>query len=248
MTSGKTMCFAITLLAALVTAAHAEIVYNSVNVSIPVGAYYNIDLNGDSVTDFSLSSKLLQGYCQAGDEYVWNLTVTPSNGNAVVVEAGHTGSNYASALLIGVVVNSGESFYPSASVMAELYWGKCGTGTLAEWLNLPARYLGFQFQDAANKTHYGWAELSTVAYVDQQGHLQASTILSGFAYETISGQAITTGQTTDAPDDPNTSLNSADPTDSGRTVVAGVALFGSSQLRIAEVAREQARLSFQRLP
>jgi hypothetical protein len=248
MTSGKTICFAIILLAALVTTAHAEIVYNSVNVSIPVGGYYNIDLDGDGVTDFSLSSKLLQGYCQAGDEYVWNLTVTPSNGNAVVITGGHSGSDYASALLIGVLVNSSQSLYPSASVMAELYWGKCGTGTLGEWLNLPARYLGFQFQDAANNTHYGWAELSTVAYVDQQGHLQASTILSGFAYETISGQAITTGQATDAPDDPSTSLNLADPTDAGRTVVAGVALRPLRNPRIAEVAREQARLSFQRLP
>lgn len=195
----------LTLIAAALVAAvlsepaGAEVVYTPVNVSIPVGGYYNIDLNGDGITDFTLGSKLLQGYCQSGDEYEWSLTVTPANGNAIVIAADRIGPDYAIALPSGAPVSSSQSFYPDASVMAELYWGPCGTGTLGEWLNLPARYLGLQFQDAANQSRYGWAEVSTVAYVDQNGHLHASTILLGFAYETIPGQGVLTGQTSGAP-------------------------------------------------
>ena len=110
-----------------------------------------------------------------------------------------TAASYASALLNGVPVNSAQSFYPSASTMAEIYWGPCSTGTFGEWLNLPARYLGLQFQDAANQSHYGWAEVSTTAYIDQDGHLHAATMLFGFAYETVPNQEILTGQQAGAP-------------------------------------------------
>jgi hypothetical protein len=197
-------CLTSCLLAVVVAAvtavpAAAEVVYTQVNISVPVGGYYNIDVNGDGVTDFTLGSKLLQGYCQAGDEYEWSLTAIPANGNAVVIAADHTGANYASSLTKGVPVDTSQSFSTSASLMAELYWGNCGAGTFGEWLNLPARYLGLQFQDEAKQTHYGWAEMSTAAYVDQNGHLQTSTILLGFAYETVPGQGILTGQIADGP-------------------------------------------------
>jgi hypothetical protein len=183
----------------LVMPAVAEIVYTPLYVSIPVGGYYNIDLNGDGITDFTLDSKLLQGWCQSGDQYEWSVSITPGNRNAIVTATDRAGSSYASALLNGVPVNSAQSFYPSASTMAEIYWGPCSTGTFGEWLNLPARYLGLQFQDAANQSHYGWAEVSTTAYVDQDGHLHAATMLFGFAYETVPNQEILTGQQAGAP-------------------------------------------------
>jgi len=182
---------------AIASAAHAKVVYTQVNTVIPVGGYYNIVLIPNGVTDFTLHSKLVQGYCQWGDEYDWTLTVTPADGNAVMIDTGHVGSDYASALLSGVVVDSSQSFYSGESVMAGLYWGACGTGTLGEWLNLPARYLGLQFQGPDGETHYGWAEVSAVAYVDQNGHLQTNTVLFGFAYETVPSQEILSGQISD---------------------------------------------------
>jgi hypothetical protein len=189
------MLMTATLGVGLATRAAAEVVYTQVNVSIPVNGSYNIVLNPNGVADFTLSSRFLQGYCQSGDEFVWSLTVESSSGNAVVNLSAQIGSDYASALLNGVPISSSQSFNPSASVMAELYWGNCGIGALGQWLNLPDRYLGLEFQDAAGNTHYGWAKVSTVAYVDQNGHLQASTVLSGFAYQTVTGQGILTGQT-----------------------------------------------------
>ncbi len=190
-----TLIAIVVLASALVLPAHAQIVYTQVNVSIPVGESYNLDLNGDGVTDFTLKSKLLQGYCQSGDEYVWSLTAIPSGSNDVVTATDQAGSEYASALQYGASVNASQSFYPNASVMADLNWGACGVGMFGEWLNLPNRYLGLQFQASDGTTHYGWAKLSTAAYVDQDGHLHASTVLTGFAYQASSGEGILAGAT-----------------------------------------------------
>jgi hypothetical protein len=188
-----TLIVVIVLASALVLPAEAQIQYNQINVSIPVGGSYNLDVNGDGVIDFTIQSKLLQGYCQNGDEYSWTLSVTPASGNGV--ESADIDSDYAAALPYGVTVNSTQSFYPSYAVMAELYWGSCGTGALGEWLNQPTRYLGLQFKAQDGTVYYGWAKLSAVAYIDQDEHLHASTLLTGFAYETTAGEGILTGST-----------------------------------------------------
>ena len=197
MKSGLSTVVCLFFFAAFLVPAFAEIHYTPVNVAIPVDGFYNIDLNHDGVADFTLRSKFIQAYCQFGDEYIWSLSVTPANRSAVVSAAGRIGSSFATALLNGVAVNSSQNFYPDWSLMAELYWGPCGTGTMGEWMNLPARYLGLEVVAVDGSTYYGWAKLSTVAYVDHNGHLQTSTILSGFAYETIAGQGIVTGQLSD---------------------------------------------------
>jgi hypothetical protein len=192
--SGWMLVAVILMASALVQRAEAQIVYTQVNVSIPVNSSYSLDLNGDGVVDFTLRSKLIQGYCQSGDEYVWSLSVDPAGGNDVVIAGDQAGSDYASALAYGVLVNNSQTFYPNESVLAELTWGSCGIATTGQWLNSPTRYLGLQFV-AADGTHYAWAKLSTVAYVDQDGHLHATTLLSGFAYQSTAGAGILTGAT-----------------------------------------------------
>src|SRR5580698_11431007 len=92
---------AILLSTVLVGRAAAEVVYTRVNVSIPVGGTYNIDLDQDGITDFTLRSALLQDYCQFGDGYVWSLTVTPADGSAAITTKG---SSNASALLNGMPI------------------------------------------------------------------------------------------------------------------------------------------------
>ena len=61
------------LLGALQTPVAAQIVYTPVNVSIPVGGSYYLDVNHDGITDFTIRSQILQDECQFGDGYVWNL-------------------------------------------------------------------------------------------------------------------------------------------------------------------------------
>jgi hypothetical protein len=193
------LCTVLSLTFAMAIPSTAEVVYTPVRVSIPVNSSFNVDLDADGLVDFTLTSKLLQGYCYLGDEYLWKLTVNPSSGNAVTSRAGQIGSGYAAALTSGVPVDSQQGFYPALSTMAELYWGGCGTGAGGEWLNTPNRFLGVRFLGSDQNIHYGWVRLSSVAFVDEHGNFQSSTILSGFAYETIPSQQILTGQTSDAP-------------------------------------------------
>jgi len=175
----------------------AEVVYHSAAILVPVSGYYNIDLDQDGITDFTLRSALLQDFCQSGDGYVWSLTVTPAVGKAIETAAGRSGSDNASALAQGVPVSSAQNFYASTAMMAELAWGSCGIVTTGQWLNVSSRYLGLKFLGPDQQTHYGWANVSSVAYVDQDGHLQSKTILLGFAYETGPNQQIFTGQISD---------------------------------------------------
>jgi hypothetical protein len=193
--NGRIYLATVLLLMTLAITTEAEVVYTPVNVSIGVGDSYNIDLNHDGVVDFALRSHLLEDHCQSGDGYIWTLNVSPANGNAVVTASSHLASSYASALHRDMPVNSSQSFYPSSSVLAQLSWGLCGTGTMGEWLNIPDRYLGVQFRDAAGDLHYGWAKVSSVAYVDQWKVVHASTLVTGFAYETLAEQEIVTGHT-----------------------------------------------------
>src|SRR5579862_6768155 len=143
---GLTAIATVLLSTALVGRAAAEVVYTKVNVSIPVGGSYNIDLNQDGITDFTLRSSLLEDYCQFGDGYAWTLLLIPANGGAVAIDAGSITSSDAAALQNGVMVNNGQRFYAGLAVMAGLDWGFCGTSVFGEWLNLPNRYLGLQFK------------------------------------------------------------------------------------------------------
>jgi len=182
------------LIVAFAIPAGAQILYTQVNVAIPVGGAYDLDANGDGVTDFVLQSKLLEVYCTGGDGYSWSLSVTPAGNNAVAIDSRNISPDNAAAMQLNEAVNSTLRFNNSTTVMAGLYWGACGTGTLGEWLNLPDRYLGIEFRDSDNLIHYGWVKVSATAYVDRQYHLHATAVVSGYAYEAIAGKPILAGQ------------------------------------------------------
>ena len=177
--------------------AAAQILYTRINVSIPLGGSYDIDLNRDGVVDFTLRSKLLQSYCQAGDEYIWSATVSPAQADGVVVSPGNVWSDEAAPLPAGAAVGSAQRFDFNYSVLAGLYWGMCNAGVDGQWLNLPTRYLGLRFQGPDHEIHYGWVKVSTAAYVDTHWHLHTSVIVSGFAYQATAGEPILAGQMTE---------------------------------------------------
>lgn len=107
------------------------------------------------------------------------------------------GAAYASALSSGAVIGPADTFYSGTATMAELFWGSCGAGSQGVWLGLADRYLGLRFISPDNSTHYGWAKISTVAYVDASGHLHGTAFVSGFAYESLANQPVLAGQTSD---------------------------------------------------
>ncbi len=165
------LMFTFAALVAVIAAppAAAQILYTRINVSIPLGGSYDIDLNRDGVVDFTLRSKLLQSYCQSGDEYIWSATVSPAQADGVVVSPGNVWSDEAAPLPAGAAVGSAQRFDFNYSVLAGLYWGMCDAGVDGQWLNLPARYLGLRFQGPDHEIHYGWLKVSTAAYVDTTG-------------------------------------------------------------------------------
>jgi hypothetical protein len=190
---------AVTLVIAIATPAGAEIVRTQVRVSLPANGTFGIDADGDGIADFTITSKFLQPYCSGGDSYMWTVTAASSAGGAVISDTRQASSALAAALLTGFQIGASQSFATSPALMAEMYWGRCGVGVAGEWLNLPNRYLGLKFYSSDHTVHYGWAKLSTAAYVDSSGNFHSNTMISEFAYETMAGHSILAGQTAETP-------------------------------------------------
>jgi hypothetical protein len=195
--SRRWMCTSVLCLAVAVVSAQAQIVYTPVNISIPVNGQYNIDFDHNGIIDFALQSKLIQSYCQYGDGFLWTVAANPAQaGNGVMAFESPFGW-FDGAVPIGVQVGSNQTFYQGFAVMSEFEWGACGRSVYGQWLNVPDRYLGLQFQIVRNgipETHYGWVKVSVAGYLDQHGDLRSETFLSGFAYETTPDKPIATGQ------------------------------------------------------
>lgn len=172
--------------------AKAEIVYTSANVTIIRIGSVKIDLNHDGITDFTIESD--SGGC-AGTGSNWGMVeVYPAQGNGIVAK-----NMFALALPSGVRISSSQPFYYAGAFLVNYrycVWPPGGEYAYGYWLGkVYNHYLGFKFQINGH-THYGWARLS-VTTSSQFGFLVGTvTRLTGYAYETVAGQAITTGQTT----------------------------------------------------
>jgi probable HAF family extracellular repeat protein len=171
---------ALSIFAMLEMPAQASVVYTPVNVTLPTNGFYAIDLNHDGITDFHFHT--VSGYedCGLGIRYVYQLWVGPN-----LAGGGIVGSQDADALPSGVQIDSSQSFYGSGSLMYQKVIGPGCGGDQGQWYSADRRYLGLKFL-IAGQVHYGWAQLTT--------HAGGSDFLFGFAYETIPGKAIKTGQ------------------------------------------------------
>jgi hypothetical protein len=100
-------------------------------------------------------------------------------------------SNGAFALPRGVRVGPGVTFTQGGKDMATLATFNGFPYVSGPWANVQNRYLGLKFL-IKGRTHYGWARL-TVVTVPYHRPLKAT--LTGYAYETIPGKSIITGET-----------------------------------------------------
>jgi hypothetical protein len=128
--------------------APADIIYSGV-VDQPVGynTSFNIDLNGDGTTDFTIiTSQIL--YVQA-----------PGN-NAVVI----TPPDAAAALNPFDEISANDQLGRGRRLMAFYTGGGTGpSGTRPSggpWLGAQNKFLGLRFNFPDGSTHYGWARLS----------------------------------------------------------------------------------------
>lgn len=90
-------------------------------------------------------------------------------------------SNRAALLARGIPINASSTFYQLAAVVANFF-------CVSEYIT---GYLGLEFQINGH-THYGWAHV----IIDAPGihGFGLTTTLVDFAYETIAGHVINTGQ------------------------------------------------------
>ena len=162
------------VLAALLGAgqrASAKVIYTpfavSGNGSIP------IDLNHDGTTDFIVHESLKDFSCGLRGGLAMTVTI---GSNDVVVSS----SSRAAVLTSGILINSSSTFRKLTAVITA---SNCPSGS-----RQVAGYLGLRFP-INGQPHYGWALLEV-----NISQYAINTKLLGFAYETIAGQGIRTGQ------------------------------------------------------
>jgi hypothetical protein len=172
----------------------ARIVYTPTHVN--VNSPYNLDLNHDGITDFTLgqihsrksSLPCSLSYDNVSDE----LADGVAKGNGVVGNP----SGFAAALNSGVEIGASQRFTPYAREMVYVAqnWSPVFGCHIVQilfgpWANVSNLYLGLEFQ-INGKIHYGWARLSV-----QVGYVYINATLTGYAFETIPGKSIKAGQT-----------------------------------------------------
>jgi hypothetical protein len=176
--------------------AAAKIVYTPVNTTLTGGGHIKIDLNHDGVKDFDIQAAVSLVACGFGHGLHGVVTITPTTGDGVIASG-----TQAAALVSGISVGPTGTFSNSPSLMTNFFFSRgCGSSYLyGNWCHRSAAYgcsgtgyLGLRFL-FNGQTHYGWA------YVTVTGGLfngpALSVTLKSFAYETIAGRSITTGQT-----------------------------------------------------
>ena len=148
-----------------------------------------IDLNHDGVNDFNF---IQQSHRYIDWDRIW-LSATALGSNDVA-----KGSKGARALSKGAPIGKQLKFGPG-SLMAGTYHdfyvesGHQSQFFYGSWVNRD-RYLGLEFQ-LDGSTHFGWAEFN-VTWSD----LFLTATLEGYAYDTVPGQGLLAGQTSDTPE------------------------------------------------
>ena len=160
----------------------AEVVYTQANVTLSGDGSIKIDLNHDGIVDFVLRSHSRITSCGLRDGLIGSTKMIPAIGDGVVV----SDLNFAVLLGSGVPINAKKTFYNGKTIVTQFYICSSGTKDFAG-------YLGLEFQ-LDGQTHYGWAQVDIDGYYNWRAHGMRTTLID-FAYETIPGQAIKTGQT-----------------------------------------------------
>jgi hypothetical protein len=182
---------------ALAPPAEAKIAYTPADVVVSCennfcDQQYNLDLNHDGVTDFTIEVKFIIFFLCQSSRQVGEL---PASGNGAI------GGSYPLALKQGAPIGHSQQFQGSRGTMAFYAVNhECSPSYGGLWYNAHApvtAYLGLRFQ-LNGRAHYGWAKLTV------EGASYAK--LTGYAYETIAGKAINAGQTKEADDPTNEDL------------------------------------------
>jgi hypothetical protein len=177
---------------ALAQPCEAKIVYTPAHVSIGINSMVHLDLNHDGVKDFTFVDKFVTN---ATGKF-GSLSVVPTRRANEAWGYVSRGGQFASALPAGWLIAASTHFHRGADFMAGASTQRGGASYCAkQWGDTPNRYLGLKFS-IKGKTHFGWARLSVNC---DQGQVTAT--LTGYAYETVVGKSLRTGQKKDDADE-----------------------------------------------
>jgi hypothetical protein len=188
-------CAAGVSLLALASPGEAEIVYTPAHVVIGNNGTYNLDLNNDGITDFTIRQTLT--YTSSGRGNILAVEKVPA-GNGLVGTVLGININYASALTRGSAISSHKNFIGSVGGEMAGYHtlAHAGGWFVGRWVDQTHRYLGLKFV-IDGQTHYGWARLNVSVH-----GFSIQAVLNGYAYETVPGKMIRTGRTSGTEDNP----------------------------------------------
>jgi len=184
---------------ALAQPGQAEIVYTPTHQVITANQTYALDLNHDGITDFIFRNNYFGGADQlnrrggvfpTGGSYTYGgIKLDPVKPNRVLINEREA----APPLKVGHKVGARADWDPVEGLM----WGCEATdgspfATFGSWKDVTARYLGLEFV-IDGQIHFGWARLSVTTT-----NCTVTATLTGYAYETVAGKPIVTGETSGA--------------------------------------------------
>jgi hypothetical protein len=175
-------------LLALASPVEAKIIYTPAHRVIGPHHSYNVDLNHDKITDFTIVNHV----SACTDFCFFELRQYAAGGNSAEGYAVGSGQFLGSALKPGAGIGPRSPFKKgtAALVVARSNVSTSNqTMVYGPWANVKDRYLGLKFQ-IKGKTHYGWARLNV-----EVSKTTITATLTGYAYETIPNKPILAGKT-----------------------------------------------------
>jgi hypothetical protein len=175
-------------LLALALPAEAQIVYTPTNITIGCNSSYNLDVNNDGVTDFTITTEDVPS-CFVPLLQSGSVSETAAPGNGALIGPLSEGDEIGPDQAFSEGTSGLESFSNHCNHHGKEYW--CWYVYSGPWHVVKVkgkRYLGLSFQ-LNGETYYGWAQLTLL-----KGGVEGVK-LSGYAYESTPGMPINAGQT-----------------------------------------------------
>ncbi len=180
-------------LLALAQPTEAKIVYTPARTVVSPNGSLKIDLNGDGIDDFTLTefgfaaNRVNTGSTHSGGA----LNVSGAQSANQVFGVASVNIGYASALAAKVSVGASDPFLAGKSQLMEACLIMQGSTLVdrGKWINAKNKYLGLKFV-IRGQTHFGWTRLSV-----RRSGCAITTVLTGYAYETVAKKSIPTGKT-----------------------------------------------------
>jgi len=178
---------------ALALPAEGKVVFTATHQLLGPYMRVYLDLNNDGFDDFFFYNFNFATHISYPGSY-GSVEVTGLHAaNDVIVTSGP--KFFAEAFGSGVEVSSKANFRSGQNLM-----NFCRTNPIhhtrfrsGPWINVKDRFLGLEFT-VQGQIHYGWARFSMR---QQKNYCETFAVLTGYAYETVPNQPITTGKPSD---------------------------------------------------